>query len=71
MPHTPRFLDGNEYDDVYVDFEKAFEKVDNEILIQKLQLFGISGKLLFWIKAFLLYRKQFVTVNGVPLLLNS
>ena len=57
-------LEGNEHDVVYLDFAKAFDKVDHEILVRKLQIFGISGKLLAWIKDFLLNRKQFVTVGG-------
>ena len=58
-------LDGNEHDVVYLDFAKAFDKVDHEILIRKLELFGIKGKLLAWIKDFLLNRQQLVTVFGV------
>ena len=46
---------------MYLDFAK----VDHEILIRKLELFGIKGKLLAWIKDFLLNRQQLVTVFGV------
>ena len=58
-------LEGHEHDVVYLDFAKAFDKVDHEILIQKLKLFGINGKLLAWIKEFLLDRNQLVAINGV------
>ena len=58
-------LDGNEHDVVYLDFAKAFDKMDHEILIRKLELFGIKGKLIAWIKDFLLNRQQLVTVFGV------
>ena len=58
-------LEGHEHDVVYLDFAKAFDKVDHEILIKKLKLFGINGKLLAWIKEFLLDRNQLVTINGV------
>ena len=58
-------LNGNEHDVVYLDFAKAFDKVDHEILLNKLKAFGITGKLFSWIKQFLVDRNQFVTVNGV------
>ena len=51
-------------DTIYLDFSKAFDKVDHNLLISKLQLLGISGKLLDWLKAFLRDRKQVVAVNG-------
>ena len=31
-------LNGNEHDVIYLDFAKAFEKVDHEILLQKLKI---------------------------------
>ena len=52
-------------DTIYLDFSKAFDKVDHALLIRKLQLYGIGGKLLVWIKAFLSNRKQKVVVNGM------
>ena len=58
-------LEGNEHDVVYLDFAKAFNKVDHEILLQKLHIFGVRGKLHDWIKDFLLNRSQLVTVSGV------
>ena len=36
-------------DTIYLDFSKAFDKVDHALLIKKLQRFGIQGKLLTWI----------------------
>ena len=56
--------DGKGTDTVYLDFAKAFDKVDHSILIKKLQNIGIGGNLLRWIKAFLSNRKQEVVVNG-------
>jgi len=37
----------------YVDFMKAFDSVSHEKLLYHLQMYGISGNLLLWIKAFL------------------
>ena len=58
------FQDGHEVDVIYLDYAKAFDKVDHEILIAKLKRMGIKGKLLEWIKAFLKDRCQVVMVNG-------
>ena len=51
-------------DVVYLDLSKAFDKVNHEILIHKLQLSGISGKILLWVKNFLDNRTQKVVIDG-------
>ena len=50
---------------VYLDFAKAFDKVDHHILLNKLAVLGITGKLHNWITIFLKNRKQVVIVNGI------
>ena len=57
-------LNGNGHDVIYLDFAKAFDKVDHEILTRKLRLCGVQGKLLKWIEQFLTNKKQFVAING-------
>ena len=52
-------------DVMYLDFSKAFDKVDHKILLKKLKSFGIQGKLYNWIASFLTGRKPYVTVDGV------
>ena len=52
-------------DTIYLDFAKAFDKVDFQILLNKLHCLGIGGKLGKWIYSFLYGRKQTVIVNGV------
>ena len=55
---------GHNVDTVYLDFSKAFDKVDHSIIITKLQSLGIGGKLIKWIYSFLCGREQIVIVNG-------
>ena len=57
-------LNGNDHDVIYLDFAKAFDKVDHEILIHKQRRSGVQVKLLKWIEQFLTNRKQFVAING-------
>ena len=51
---------------VYLDFRKAFDSVDHNILLSKLQSTGIVGQLLNWpwFLAYLDNRRQLVTVHG-------
>ena len=58
-------LEANQNADViYLDLSKAFDKVNHAILLHKLELSGISGKLLTWIKNFLTNRTQHVVIDG-------
>ena len=52
-------------DVVYLDFSKAFDKVDFHTLLKKLKSLGIRGKIGEWLYAFLTNRTQTVLVNGV------
>ena len=56
---------GSNVDTIYLDFAKAFDKVDHGIVLKKLSLLGVRGKLLQWIRSFLSSRTQAVLVNGV------
>ena len=55
--------EGKNFDCIYFDFKKAFDTVAHERLLVKLKSYGIDGKLLTWIEAFLFHRKQCVIVN--------
>ena len=57
--------DGKNVDVVYLDFAKAFDKLDFLATMRKLHQMGISGKLGRWIYSFLTDRKQAVLVNGI------
>jgi len=52
-----------ETDVIYLDYAKAFDKVDHRILLQKLHAYGIRGKLYNWIKDFLSNRLQTEVIN--------
>ena len=57
--------EGVNVDIVYSDFEKAYDKIDHQVLLFKMKKqFKIKGKLLKWIKNFLIKRKQQVLVEG-------
>ena len=49
---------------IYLDYAKAFDKVDHNLLLKKLKFFGIKGELYLWIKEFLVGRYQTVIVDG-------
>ena len=51
-------------DTIYLDFAKAFDRVDHHLLLKKLHLFGISGSLFCWFSDYLSNRFQQVTVLG-------
>ena len=56
--------EGDCIDVAYLDFRKAFDLVSHEHLIYKLSKYGISGKILNWIKDFLRNRTQKVVIRG-------
>ena len=57
-------LANSDTDVVYLDFAKAFDKVDHQILLKKLHAYGVRGKLLTWLNCYLSNRWQTVVING-------
>ena len=51
-------------DIIYLDLEKAFDKVPHERLLNQLYRYGIRGSMLAWIRNYLHERTQQVRVNG-------
>ena len=49
---------------VFMDLRKAFDTLDHDILLNKLQYYGITGTALAWFTSYLKDRKQFVVIDG-------
>ena len=49
---------------VFVDLKKAFDTVDHEILIKRLNFYGVRGVGNDWVKRYFTNRKQFVEIIG-------
>ena len=50
---------------LFLDFSKAFDTVDQKVLLQKLEIYGIQDVSLKWFKDYLANRTQYVTYNTI------
>ena len=55
---------GVQTDVLILDFQKAFDKVPHQRLLEKLRYYGIRGNILEWISQWLTSRNQSVVVDG-------
>ena len=51
-------------DSIYLDYSKAFDKCDHNVILDKLHSLGIRGKINTWIEGFLKKRQQQVVIRG-------
>nr|VZI35973.1 unnamed protein product [Spirometra erinaceieuropaei] len=64
LEHWTRAVDrGDMVHAIYIDFKKAFDSVPHHRLLYKLSRAGVRGKLLMWIRSFLIGRSQAVHVG--------
>ena len=56
--------EGNIGCSIFVDLQKAFNTVEHDILLSKLEQYGICGLANEWFKSYLSNRKQYVSING-------
>ena len=61
---TNRLDQGEPMDVIYLDFQKAFDKVPHGRLLSKIRAHGIRGKVLTWIDDWLSGRRQRVGIKG-------
>ena len=54
----------SDFDSIYLDYAKAFDKVDHKLLLKKLQIYGVHSKIIRWIESLLQNCKQAVVVDG-------
>ena len=60
-----KVLDGGNIDcRVFVDLQKAFDTVDQQILLVKLNHYGICGVSNDWFRCYLSNHNQYVSING-------
>ena len=50
---------------VFIDLSKAFDNVDHQVLIKKLQYYGNDGTALEWFKSYLSNIKQYISPQDV------
>ena len=49
---------------MYLDFKKAFDSVDQDILLKKLHFYGVRGSTSRWFRSYMTDRTKYVSVNG-------
>ena len=71
LKYFVRVVDLGEYTaGVFVDLKKTFDTMDHNILINKLEHYGVSGVTKEWFCSYLKNRKQFVSIDDLSLTLH-
>ena len=58
--HDGEFAIGN-----FCDLSKAFDTLDHQILLKKINHYGIRGNWYLWSQSYFSNRRQYVDMNGV------
>ena len=65
LDYITKHLDkGHSVEMIYLDFQKAFDSISHQCLMQKLTSIGLQGNVLKWIKEFHSDRTRRVVLNG-------
>ena len=57
-------VEGKDTDSIYLDYAKAFDRVDHRLLLLKMEKYSFHPMLISWISSFLAGRTQEVVVGG-------
>ena len=49
---------------IFIDLQRAFDAVNYNTMLKKLEHYGIRGDALSWFTSYLPHRTQFVSING-------
>ena len=50
---------------IFIDLKKAFDNIKHELLLRKLERYGIRGTAFAWLTSYLTNRVQYVSYNNV------
>ena len=59
------FLNNEDTDSIYLNYAKALDRVDHNLLLEKLRKYGFNKIMISWISSFLSNGSQTVVVNGI------
>ena len=49
---------------IFVDGQKVFDTLEDDIILSKFQLYGVGGLANEWLNSYLSNRKQYVSIKG-------